>query len=187
MIKRISCLVLCLAVVFGVVSFNATQAWFAAGTDKHQYLTSGDIAYTLTGEFIDFDNTKILPGDELVDTSFSLTNSSSIDTQLRVKIVYKHYSAGYMQEFVYNSSDPTSVLQVTMDRYWERESDNYYYYLGDDHIVSTSDTQSIPLISSIRYSGANTNINNSGTTVYVKIVVESKQAYYVDWQTLDGN
>lgn len=185
MIKRIACLVLCLAVVFGVISFNSTQAWFVAGTEKHQYLTSGEISYTVSGAFRDFSNTKIFPGDELIDTALSLTNSSNIDTQLRVKILFTKYgSSNISTTEVYDSTSHNSALEVVMDSAWVMGSDNYYYYNGDSYVVQTTDTGSIPLISSVKYNGANTNIYNSGNTVNVSVVIESKQAHYVTWTQL---
>lgn len=185
MIKRIACLVLCLAVVFGVVSFSATQAWFVAGTEKHQYLTSGDISYTVSGGFKDFTNLKILPGDELVDTALTITNSSNIDTQLRVKILFTKYNSSNVSSTeIYDSTSNNSALEVVMDSAWVRRSDNYYYYQGDSHVVLTTDTTAIPLISSVKYNGSNTGIYNSGNAVNVSVVIESKQAYYVTWTQL---
>lgn len=185
MIRRIACLVLCLAVVFGVVSFNATQAWFAAGTEKHQILTAGDISYSVAGGFVDTTNAYFLPGDELIDEPIVLTNSSNIDTQLRVKIVYKNYtSSSTAVDVTYNSTDSSSVLEVVMDNAWQRGNDNYYYYQGSRHVVLTTDTTAIPLISSIKYSGDNTDINNAGKTDFVRVVIESKQAHYVTWTEL---
>ena len=193
--KRIACIILSLAVVFGVVSFNATQAWFVAGTEKHQYLTAGDISYVLDGSFVDFSNSKILPDTELLDDDLTLTNSSDIATQLRVKIIYSYYNGlgAQFNNVLYDSSDSDSVLEVVMDSDWQRGSDNYYYYYPnysqgnvDAYVISAASAQEEPidLISSIKYSGDNTSIYNSGHSFSVRVVVESKQAYYVTWTQL---
>ena len=192
---RLACIILCLAVVFGVVSFNATQAWFAAGTNKHQYLTSGNINYTYSGSLVNFQGEKILPDTELVNEALTLTNASNIATQLRVKIIYSYYSSSgtLNSNVLYDNSDADSVLEVVMNANWRKGTDNYYYYYPnyssgnvDTYVIdaATDNETPIPLISSIKYSGENTSIYNSGQSFDVKVVVEGKQAYYVTWSEL---
>lgn len=203
--KRIACLVLSLAVLFGVAAYNGTQAWFATGTAKHQYINSGKMNYLLTGSLIKLEgDAEVLPGLELVEEDLVLENYSNIDTQLRIIIKYTYFNeSGELTEAEYNGNDdPDGMLEVSLAPEWQKDSDGYYYYGGKDNVISPeaedttavntlNDTlpdneamKKINLIASMKYSGPKTTIKNSGKIVNVSVLIESKQADYVTWEQL---
>ena len=205
--NRIICLILCLVIIFGFASFSQTGAWFSSGTAKHQYLSSGKINYLLTGELESSDEGDVLPGMELVSTALMLENYSSISSQLRINILYSYYGSDgtFIQNEKYDNADEDSVLSVTLDSNWIKDSeDGCYYYKSKNYIIparsdedieayeagetvihdNTAPDSVISLISSLKFDGEKTTIANSGKTVSVKILVESKQANYVTWTEL---
>ena len=205
--NRIFCLILCLVIIFGFASFSQTGAWFSSGTAKHQYLSSGKFNFLLTGELESSDEGDVLPGMELVSTPLMLENYSSISSQLRIDILYSYYDSkgNYIENQKYNNEDENSVLLVTLDSNWIKDSeDGFYYYKSKNYIIparndedieayeagetfvydNTSPDSIISLISSLKFDGEKTTVANSGKTVSVKILVESKQANYVTWTEL---
>lgn len=189
--KRITCLALCILLLFGVASYNGTRAWFATGTTKHQYLTSGKINYLLSGNLVSVNDEVVLPGTELVENELRIENFSNVRTQLRISLRYNFYDSNgiFHRDVMYDSSNSSSVLEVTMDEKWIKgTSDNYYYYNGESGVLNerttSNDENVLNLISSLKYKGASTTIQNSGKTVGVTILIEGKQADYVTWQQL---
>ena len=189
--KRITCLALCILLLLGVASYNGTRAWFATGTTKHQYLTSGKINYLLSGNLISVNEEVVLPGTELIENDLTIENFSNIRTQLRISIRYDYYDSNGIlhSDIMYDSNNSSSVLEVTMDEIWIKgNSDDYYYYNGESGVLnarsSSNDENVLSLISSLKYKGASTKIQNSGKTVSVTILIEGKQADYVTWQQL---
>lgn len=191
--RRIACMILCLALVFGVGVYNATQAWFVAGSSKHQYLTSGNISYLFEGSLVEKqEDTIILPGVELVETPFTIENKSNIDTQVRIKIECSYYDEKgvFVEDEVFYETDESSILDITVDENWVYSTDGYYYYKGKDFIIesnteSGAENEKIEIITSLSFSGPETSIYNSGNIGTVNIVFESKQADYVTWTELD--
>lgn len=107
--KKIVCLVLSLACVFGMLSANSTYAWFidysqlgVGGLSLHNF-KSDSVNLTLVGGFISQgEDVRIEPELELLndlnevpvgmssDTKMYIINNSTIETQLRVKVYYTY-------------------------------------------------------------------------------------------------
>ena len=217
--NKIICLVLSVVLLVGLAGANGAYAWFTLSSGgslggaggKHSFST-GNVGYILTGSFsTDFDSSKIIPEDELLasfdaeadatdiekiseyaDCKMFIESTSSIDTQLRIKVVY-----GYGDEaevsFDNSATSPLTVA-LTDSSLWSYNG-GYLYYGAFDEVTQSSavipafDASKegttptvIPLFNSIRYSGENTeNSMISGKTLNVKVIFEARQSEFVDW------
>lgn len=197
--KRIVCIILMLSVIFGASAFNSTQAWFSVGENKHQYLDSGKLDFRISGDFKDFGDEAILPGMELIDEPVTVKNYSSIESQLRFAIYYlKEPNSPFTR---YNPMDSTEIIQPVIDEKWNySSSDGWFYYEGSTYILPPVETETttgeaqqdegesnvIDIISSLKYIGAKTGIEFSGKNIQLRITIQSKQAYYVNWSTINS-
>ncbi len=215
--NKIICLVLSLVLVGGLLGANGAYAWFisssggaSGGAGGHHLLTTGNVGYMLTGGFTaDFDSSKIVPEDELLSavtdetalakiTDYSsckmfLESTSTVDTQLRIKVVYGY---GDANDNVYDSSDTSPLtVELTNKDAWSYNGGYLYYGAYDaetqssavipafDAAVEGSTPQLIPLFDSICYSGENTESTQiSGETLNVKVIFEARQSEYVNWE-----
>ena len=124
-----------------------------------------------------------------------IESTSSIASQLRIKIVYGY---GDEAEAVFDNSDTSPLtVELTDTSLWEYK-DGYLYYGTYDAATKSSAvipaydateegaaSTVIPLFNSIRYSGENTeSIMISGKALAVKVIFEARQSEYVDWETV---
>lgn len=209
--NKIICLVLSLVLIGGLVGANGAYAWFVSSTGgtsgssgaEHNF-TTGNIGYTLFGDLDYYEDAEtIIPEEELLvslteenkltsdeNCRMYLKNTSSVDSQLRIKIVYSY---GDVAENIYdgNESSPLTVDFSNTDGW---TYDNGYFYYGtysedNSSVISAFDAtqdgatpEIIPLFSSIRYSGENTeNVKISGKELTVKVIFEARQSEYVNW------
>lgn len=217
--NKIICLVLSAVLLVGLASANGAYAWFTLSSGgslggaggKHSFAT-GNVGYVLTGNFSQaFSDGKIIPEDELLaafdaennaadiekvssypDCKMFLEGTSSVDSQLRIQILYGY---GDVAENVY-AGEKTSPLTVEFCDTTGWKYNNGYFYYGSydaEHDSSTvipaydataegTSPAVIALFDSIRYSGENTeNDKISGKTLNVKIIFEARQSEYVNW------
>lgn len=213
--NKIICLVLSAVLLVGLACTNGAYAWFTLSSGgslggaggKHIFAT-GNVGYMLTGKFTsDFDGSEIVPEDELLvsfDAEENITDypeckmfiesTSSIDTQLRIKVVYGY---GDEAEAIFDNSETSPLtVELTDPTLWSY-SGGYLYYGVVDEEGKTSrvipayvipeegevpDPTVIPLFNSIRYSGENTESSMiSGKTLNVKVIFEARQSEFVDW------
>ncbi|MDD3192054.1 MAG: hypothetical protein PHP41_04820, partial [Bacilli bacterium] len=127
------------------------------------------------------DTTKIVPGQNLIATSYTLTNGSNIETELRVKITMtSSYLAG----------DASSIIDLTMGTGWVQSGD--YWYLQGSPAVEASGKYSIPatattpitVVTSIILDGSLVGNVYSTTTITINFLFEAKQTDYVTWAEL---
>ena len=179
--NKIICLVLSLVFIAGVFGVGGTYAWFpsygeGAGGVLHNF-KSGNMGYTLTGEFI-ANTDKIEPLQDLVYQDFYLTNNSGIDTQVRVKVSYTYfvkeldegkeeYKVVDLSLVSTTDSGAPFVVELAADSdsktYWTYNDADGYFYYDDPATEGTDDTiqglaenvtqQIIPLFSAMYYSG----------------------------------
>ncbi len=226
--NKIICLVLSLVLIGGLMGANGAYAWFVSssggssgGAGGHHLLTTGNVGYKLTGDFTaDFDSNIIVPEDELLapfteetsiakisaypDCKLFLENTSSIDTQLRIKIEYGYgfTEEGKIKTEIYDhskASESPLTVKLTNETLWS--SDGGYLYYGTYNAETKSSAvipayvagdgetaaapQLIPLFDSIRYSGENTESSQiSGKTLNVKVIFEVRQSDFVSWETV---
>lgn len=168
-----------------LVMIGITFGWWAAVFDLNSGTVSvGDLRYTQDGAFI-ADDTVIYPGTELVDTDFSLTNESPIDSQMRIKISYTKITRPVdvlVIETVDYADAVDDHLSVTFDSTFVYSS-GYWYYNGTSAVIS-ADSGTIDLISSIAYDGDLTGNDYSQQSVSVTVTIEVKQNDNVTWSEL---
>ncbi len=214
--NKIICLVLSLVLIGGLLGANGAYAWFVSssggasgGAGGHHLLTTGNVGYMLTGGFTaDFDSSKIVPEDELLaafadeailaeypDCKMFLESTSTVDTQLRVKVIYGY---GDTAENIYEGTETSPLtVDLTNKELWSYNGGYLYYGTYDESskssaVISAFDAtaegaepQLIPLFDSIRYSGENTeNSQISGKTLNVKVIFEARQSEFVDWEQI---
>ena len=220
--NKIICLVLSAVLLVGLACANGAYAWFTISSGgslggaggKHSFVT-GNVGYVLTGGFTaDFDSSKIVPEDELLasfdaelnaadiakissytDCKMFIEATSSIDTQLRIKVVYGY---GDEAEAVFDNSETSPLtVELTDPALWSYNGGYLYYGAFDETAQSSAVIPAfdaaeegatpavIPLFNSIRYSGENTQSDMiSGKTLNVKVIFEARQSEFVDWSTV---
>jgi len=183
------------ALVFSAISFffllttivviGFTFGWFADVFDLNSGTVSvGDIRYTKSGSFIS-DGSIIYPGEELVDSTISLTNQSSITSQMRLKIEYTKVTRPVdtlVIETVAYSDAVSDHLDVTFDSTFVYDNE-YWYYNGTTSSIP-SDSGQIDLISSLNYDGFLVGNDYSGITCNITVTIEVKQNDNVTWSEL---
>ena len=217
--NKIICLVLSLVLVGGLMGANGAYAWFvlsaggsSGGAGGEHNFSTGNVGIIVTGDF-DKNYTTIVPEDELVcafnsedengaaalgkitaypDCKMFLESTSSVDSQLRIKVVYGY---GDIAENVFDNSETSPLTVAFADSSLWTYNGGYFYYGDFDELTNSSSVisafdvaaenatpQLIPLFNSIRYSGENTeNSKISGKTLTVKVIFEARQSEYVDW------
>ncbi len=210
--NKIICLVLSLVLLGSLVGANGAYAWFvsssggASGSAGAEHLfTTGNIGYTLFGDLYDSDDTnKIIPeqellvalsdGDKLSDENcrMYLKSTSSVDSQLRIRILYDY---GADSDKVYGGEQESPLTVEFCDASGWVYNNGYFYYGSYDAnsdsstVIPAYDATEegatpavIALFDSIRYSGENTESDEiSGKTLNVKIIFEARQSEYVNW------
>lgn len=156
-----------------------------AGNDTT--FTVGKVEYTFTGAFID-DSDPIVPGAELVDTSFGLTNSSTVSSEIRVTIKVESQKFG---EVEYTEEDPVDIFPIDdlddlFDANWNYNAGYWYYENGslNPNSVLPPNTHPTTLLTSLKLDGSY--IGNSYQNALIKITFtfQAKQADYVTWEDL---
>lgn len=213
--NKIICLVLSLVLVGALVGANGAYAWFvsssggASGSAGAEHIfTTGNIGYTLYGSLAYPEGaTQIVPEEELLGalstddaakvSSYTgckmfIENTSPIDSQLRIKIVYGY---GDTAENIYDGSAQSPLtVELTDSALWSYNG-GYFYYGSFDEATSSSAVipafnaaaegatpEVIALFDSIRYSGENTESSAiSGKDLTVKVIFEARQSEYVNW------
>lgn len=200
--KKIILLCLSLALVVGLALPECSYAWFADGIGaggngtSHNFHT-GKVGMTLTGDFKDDFNADnratLLPEDNLLDGTLTLTNYSTVDTQLRVKVTYNYIGNTVLTAL--DEAADNDPLSVTFDdpSDWTYSS-GYWYYGGTSGTVGPrqgDQTDEIDTISDIRFSGEHTEDKEAdgsssfaGNGITVTVTFEVKQADYVTWSQL---
>ncbi len=212
MIKRIIALIASLAVVAGLMASESSYAWFVTAVRKAQRITIGVVSFdsstavsldTLEEDF--YGKACIYPGQNLVmvkgdDASLSMYNSSTVDTQIRVRIEYTSYAGGVPKTVTYSGSEDEDLLVefVNADQWlaYDNGMDGCcYYYVGpdygkdkltdlDDVYTIEPDVADVSIIKSICYKESIDANLYSGNEVTVNVIFEAKQADYVGWSSL---
>lgn len=173
-----------LLVLASVLMIGFSFGWFADVIDLNDGTISvGDLRYSETGAFIT-DNQILQPGQELLDTAITLTNTSPIESQMRVKISYTKITrpVDVLVIETVNYSDTDDHLAVVFDSTFVYSSD-YWYYNATDAVISAN-SGLIEMISSIYYDGEFTGIDYSEQTVSITVTIEVKQSDNVTWSEL---
>lgn len=138
--------------------------------------TVGDVSYNWTAGA--FKTTNVVPGENVVVTPFNLTNTSNVNSELRIKIEIKDAS----------DVDATSLVVYTLGTGWVLDNlDGYYYYRVGTPVGTTYPiipTTNIDVLSGLSLNGALVGNDYVGEVFTVSIVFQAKQAEYVVWADL---
>ena len=188
MMKKKTAYILLVSWVLFATSFlmiGMAFGWYADVLDLGSGTISvGDLRYSETGAFIS--NSQIIyPGEELIDTSISITNTSPIESQMRLKIEYTKVTRP-VDVLVIETATYANVagdhINVTFDDTFVY-SDGYWYYNATDAVISAN-SGLINIISSIYYDGEETGNDYAGQTVNVSVTIQVKQSDNVTWSEL---
>lgn len=171
---------LLLILVSLTISFMAAWLTDTKETEETTF-TVGKVEFTWSGEMI---NSPVVPGQNLVNTSYTLTNSSNVKSELRVKITI---TSSLLE------TDATDYVILTLGNGWIKDND-YWYYQGSDteEIIEDDVTKykiaptltSIEVVKSIILDGTKVGNTFSETTFNVQLMFEAKQSDYVTWEQL---
>jgi len=173
-----------LLILASIMMIGISFGWFANVLNLNDGIISvGDLRYSETGAFIT-DDQVLQPGEELLDTAITLTNTSPIDSQMRVKISYTKITrpVDVLVIETVDYADSDDHLAVVFDSTFVFSS-GYWYYNATDAVISAN-SGLIEIISSIYYDGDLTGIDYSGQTIEVTITIEVKQNDNVTWSEL---
>ena len=219
--NKIICLVLSVVLLVGLAAANGAYAWFTlssggslGGVGGEHIIATGNVGYMLTGSFsTKFDGTEIVPEDELLasfdaeadatdiakisqypECKMFIESTSSIDTQLRIKVVYG-YGDNAEVDFDNSETSPLTV-EFTDPTLWSYNGGYLYYGAFDEEsqssaVIPAFDATAegatpnvIPLFNSIRYSGENTESSmiSGKENLEVKVIFEARQSDFVNWE-----
>lgn len=172
-------LALGLVLVIGVTA-TLIAAWLTdTDTTDDTVFTVGDIQYTWAGAVIT--DTYVVPGQNLIGTTYTLTNGSNVGSELRVKVTAVSSHTGY-------TTDALSLLTITLAEDWSELTSGYYYYQGveatEGKYIIVAGTQELDVLTSIIIDGAQVGNSFSGETFTITFTFEAKQADYVTWAEL---
>lgn len=182
--------------VLAIVAFSLTLALLMTSviayfTDKKTTddltFTLGEVSYTLSGAF---DTEFVMAGVNLITNDIAITNNSSIQTELRLKISVS--SSVFVTQLTLE--DLFGASFYTLDSGWVLDA-GYYYYRGSQSTETAPGTFSIPasnltlpILTSVILDGYKFSNNHANGTISINFVFEAKQADFITWQTLgDAN
>jgi hypothetical protein len=174
------------AFLFVVTSF----AWFVISQtnwiepiDQNVY----GIVYEINGEFKQ--DIEITPEMELLNSAITISNHSTNDLYLRIKISYTKIDRGYdsqSETFTYNNlgivdytDSVDDHVKVIMNENLFYETDFWYY----DGLISNDGTPYI-LVTSLMYDGLKASNEYSSETITISITFEVKDSIDEAWAPL---
>ena len=209
--KRIVALITSLAVIAGLAASQGSYAWFVTAVKRAQNITIAVVSYDSAAASLDtleedfYGNSCIYPGQNLVlfegrDATLSMYNSSTINTQIRVRVEYTSYAGGLAENVVYSASEDDDLqVDFANPEQWLPYDNSIdgccFYYVGPSYgsdkltdvnkVYSiTPDITSVDIIDKVLYKEDIDTGLYSGNEVTVNIIFEAKQADYVGWSTL---
>ncbi len=179
MLKIKKSVYLVIILLLGVIGFTtyAVTAWLTdTDTTGPSTFTVGDVEYTWGGALTS--STAVVPGEELVTTTFTLTNSSTVSSELRFKITA-------VVDYPSANTDALDKLLITLGSNWVKDGDYYYYKVGDpaDPVI-VAGTQVLNVITNLKLDGSKVGNAYTGATFSITLMFEAKQAQYVTWTQL---
>lgn len=172
---------LVLIMLLGVIGLTtyAVTAWLTdTDTSGPHTFTVGKVEYTWAGAALDTTTTPAVPGQELVATDFTLTNASTVESELR-------FSLAITTNYPADATDALSLVDVTLGANWVyNETDHYYYYVVSTDPIIAAGTQSIDVLTSAIIDGALVGNVYATKTFTITMIFQAKQADYVAWADL---
>jgi len=139
---------------------------------------SGKVVYSLQGSTV---SGYVVPGQNLIDQAFTLTNESTIDSQLRFKILI------ILNDETLELTDERIINDIETNIGSEFElisADGYYYFGGIEGVVRKTNNTPITIVSELILDGAFVKNEYADKVVKISFVFEAKQADHVTWEVL---
>ena len=172
-----------LFVVTSFAWFVLTQTNWIEPIDQNVYV----IVYEINGEFKQ--DIEITPEMELLNSAITISNHSTNDLYLRIKISYTKIDRGYdsqSETFTYNNlgivdytDSVDDHVKVIMNENLFYETDFWYY----DGLISNDGTPYI-LVTSLMYDGLKASNEYSSESITVSITFEVKDSIDEAWAPL---
>ena len=198
--KKRSLIILLVAVLVGLVVIGAgtTYAWLTQEDENVITYEVGEINYgiTLEGQVPNL----VVPGQPLTPT-FTITNNSNIDTNLRALVSIKSYKDSENNDlnWTIGTSDEDHIKfelgSVQDGKDWvinAADVNDKYLYFGAADMDNTSTEDTIDagnnaitnLFNSLTINGLKVGNEAMGATVVISVKFEVKQADYVSWNEM---
>ncbi|MDD4000563.1 MAG: hypothetical protein PHX62_06700 [Bacilli bacterium] len=179
--RRIIILIVLLLAMAGITS-AFISAWLTdTDTTGPTTFTVGDVEYTwVPGTLAE---SPIVPGQDLITGTYSLTNTSNVNSELRVKIY-----ATYTLDGTETAEDALDLFEtISLMTGWTlNETDGKWYYTvtGDNPTTITPSITSINVIDELVLDGAKVGNLYTKATFAFTFEFEAKQKDYVEWEDL---
>lgn len=143
--------------------------------------TLGEVSFTWSGNLT---SGFVMPSQELIDTTFQLTNTSSVEAELRFSIEASTSLLGTV-----SVNDLFSVYTISSGWVF----DNGYYYYRGSNTDSTSEpgkfkipttVSQITVLESLKLDGYFIRNEHVSETVSITLTFQAKQGPFVTWATL---
>lgn len=158
----------------------------------------GDVKYTIVSDFIA--DGIIVPGQELIaNTSevavpIKLTNSSTVTTHLRVRVIVTKKEKGAVDPapivedlnsiFTTSTESGGNFVLATNWKKHVTESNTWYYEVVAGDPIIPAGTQTLDVVSSLKLDGSKVGNNYVNDVITIKFIFEAKQSKYVTWEEL---
>lgn len=177
-IKKIWLLIIGLAVTLGVIT-GVIAAWLTdTDTTPSQTFTVGEVTYEWTaGTFV---SGPVVPGQNVIDDPYHLTNTSNVASELRLQITITYPVGG-------TPTDATSLVTYTLDSNWVLDTGYYYYRAGTadaEGKYPIAAATSVNGITGLALNGALVGNDFVGVVFTVTMTFQAKQNDYVAWSDL---
>ena len=173
---------------------TSTFAWITSlNRSGNIIFVTGEVKYVLTGSLEEYD--LIIPETPLIeDDIYVLTNHSSIDSELRIKILYQFSEEEEIDENAWLLFDEKSIGDSPTNKLAGKlnsegtfsYSDGFWYYSKDNNstILAGEEVQ-ITILEELYANGLACGNNEcSKKNLYIKLIFQAKQKNYVTWAEL---
>ncbi|VEU83332.1 hypothetical protein [Acholeplasma hippikon] len=173
--KKLLMLILGLVLALGVTT-TGILAWLTdTKTTTPIEFTVGEVKYTWNSGTTK--TTPVVPGENVLSSSFSLTNGSTVTSELRMII-----------SVMYDTNvDGLSLVDLTLGSNWVLDNGYYYYRVGNEvdgkYPIPTT-TTSISVLEGLSLKGSLVGNNFIGKTFIISITFQAKQNDYATWTDL---
>jgi hypothetical protein len=175
LIKSFILLIVALALTIGV-----SYAWISYSEREDAGIVSvGDITYQINGGFIS-ETEIIYPSKDLVTPNIIISNQSTIETQIRLKITYTLIDDTSTSNKIYKN-DATDDLSVVFGSAYVLDGD-YWYYQNTSYMIDVG--ANVPVINAMYYDGQTSSNEYANENINIEIILQVKQADNVSWLDL---
>ena len=173
---------------------TSTFAWITSlNRSGNIIFVTGEVKYVLTGSLEEYN--LIIPETPLIkDQPYVLTNQSSIDSELRIKILYQFSEDEEIDENAWLLFDEKSIGDSPTNKLAGKlnsegtfsYSNGFWYYSKDNNsTILAGDEVQITILEELYANGLACGNNEcSKKNLYIKIVFQAKQKNYVTWEEL---